>query len=217
MATVAEKIIQIEYELRNESGEFTDAELLAYFNKSYEVLYGVLVNRESELVRTGTGSFVTVAGTQSYDLTGVASPVTDLWLPDKVWVSENEPMDMCGETDLYDTINEEEAGNTGHRCEPTEYCLVGDTMWFKESPDAVYTINLKYFPSFTALSAASSNMPLSGIFDQSLSQSVIFIAKNRNETQISVEGQLMTVFEEAALNLTKRRRYKPKQFSVRMK
>jgi len=211
---VSDKIIQINYELRNLGDEFTDAELLAYYNKANEILYRTLINMESDWVRTGSDSFTTVEGTQYYNL-ATDEDIEDIWLLHRVWVSEYEPMDVCAEADLYDAINEEEAGNTGHRCIPTEYCMLGNVLWFKESPDDAYTVHIKYYPSYTDLES-TDDMPYNGMFDMALSQAVIFIAKNRNEMGVNIEAQLTSIFEKTALDLARRRRKAPKQFTPRM-
>lgn len=216
MAITADIIEQVGYELRNDSGEFSDQELLTYVNKNLEILHTVLINSESELVRTGSGSFNTIAGTQSYDLTSSGIDITDMWLPHRVWTSQYEPMDMCSEDELYDGINNEEKGSTGCRARPQEYCLVGDYMWFKEVPDVVYTVNIKYFPEHTNV-RLDSTMPYRGIFNQKLVQGVLMTAKNRNEMNVNVEASLLALYESAAFNLIKRRAYIPKQFSISSK
>lgn len=219
MTTVAESITQISYELRNDAGEFTSPELLAYHNRVCEILHFTLVRMESDLVRTGTCSFVTVAGTQSYDLTA-ASPLpalTDFLIPHRVWVSTYPPMDMCEEIDLYEGINEEEDSQTGHRAQPYSYCILNQTMWFKEVPDAVYTIEVRYFPNFATLAATSADIPHHGLFDQAIAQSVILLAKNRDDQSVSLEGQLMSMIEAEALKVLGRRTKIQKKITVKVR
>lgn len=210
---ISEFITDLSYSLRNASGEFDDAELMSYLNRAYECLYKVLVKMKNEKVKTGTGSFSTTAGSQSYDLTASGINITDLWVPHRVWVSGSELMDVCYEEDLYDTINQEEDGNTGHRTEPTEYCLIGSTVWFKESPDDTYTVEIRYFPSFTTLTDYTANMPLSGIFNMSLLQAVEMYAKTRNEMNPSLDIQLMEMFKAEALFMLGKRSKKNVRFS----
>lgn len=210
---ISEFITDISYSLRNASGEFDDPELLSYLNRAYECLYKVLVKMKNEKVRTGSDSFSTTAGTQSYDLTASGISITDMWVPDKVWVSGSELMDVCFDEDLYDTINQEEDGNTGHRTEPTEYCLINNTVWFKECPDAVYTVNFKYFPSFSVLTNYTADMPLQGIFNMALLQATIMYAKTRNEMNPSINIQLSELFKAEALWLLGKRSKKNVRFS----
>lgn len=202
--TAAEVIASLRFELFDaDETQYTDAELLNYLNLALEVLYEILVYREFDIVRTGTGSFVTVAGTQEYDLSGES--MGDLWIAHRVWVSEEENMDKCTEKQIYPALHAEEAGTVASRTEPTEYVMVGDYMWFKEVPDAVYTINVRYFPNFVPLSSTSSNMPYKNFFNQQAIKAASLIAKNRNAGDIVLEAQLQQIFEDRALRLLERR------------
>jgi hypothetical protein len=217
MTTASALNTQLSYELRNDSGEFPAAELLAYQNRVCEMLHTVLVRRQSEIVCTGTGDFTTVAGTQYYDLTdsGIAD-VSDLWVPYKVWVDEYPPMDKCSLEDLFDSINEEEKDNTGHRTRPLSYCMKGDVMWFKEVPDDAYTVRFWYFPSYSAIATVDAAVPHSGMFDQAIIESVLLIARNRDEQNYELEAQLMNILEDAAHNMLGLRGSIEKQFTVKM-
>lgn len=206
--TINEFIDNITFCLRNQSGEFSDAELLSYLNRAYSCLYTVLIKQKNELVRTGSDAFTTIIGTQYYDVSSM-----NILIIDKIWVNEYEPMKDCFEEDLFSSINEEEKGNTGHRCRPEEYCLIGDIIWFRQSPSAVYTINVKYFPTFTTLTNYEADMPLKGMFNQSLIQAVEMYARFRNEMNPSINIQLMTLFQVEANFLLGKRSKKNVRFS----
>ena len=197
--TVSEFITDISYSLRNDSGEFINDELLTYLNRSYNFLYNILVKQKSEIVQTGSNSFSTIAGTQSYDLTSSGINITDMWVPHRVWVSKYEPMNVCYEEDLYSAINLEEQGSTGSRTRPTDYCLIGNTIWFKQVPNDIYTINLKYFPTFSKLTSTASEMPFLGMFNLALGQAVEMYAKYRNEININLDTQLTQLFNTETL------------------
>lgn len=209
-------ITRIRYELYdNDLTQYTDAELLAYINKSLEIIHELLIDEESELIRTGTGSFTTTAGTQSYDLS--ANTMGDLWLPYRVWISEYEPMTVCEEEDLYDAINEEEKGSTGHRTRPEVYCIVGEYMWFEDVPDDTYTVNLKYYPNFVPLASTASNMPLRNLFNQAVIEGVKVLAKHRNEQSVHVDAILKDIFQERALRIMRKRRKQVIKISPKLK
>jgi len=196
----------VRYELRDEDKVlYSDAELLAYINKCLEMTYEILVYEKSELIRTGTGTVTTVAGTQSYALAD--NTMGDLWVPHRIWVDTYEPMDWCEEEDLYDTINEEEAGNTSHRSQPDEYCIVGDYLWFKEAPDDAYTVRLKYFPNFIPLTTGGT-MPYKNLFNQEIIEGVKLLAKYRNELDVQIESILKDLFQNRALKIMRMRRTK---------
>lgn len=206
-------ITELDYELQNESGDFTRPELLSYINRALEMIYSNLVEKKSEFVRTGTGSLSTVEGTQSYDLTHEDIAVSDLWILHRVWVTGEEPMKHCLEKDLYDTINAEENSETGHRCEPQNYCLVGNTLWFKESPDAVYAINLRYFPSFTAI-ALGTDMPYNDAANLPVKDMLVVLAKNRLKTNNNLHAQLWSLTSQASNRIIGLREIKQKQIKV---
>lgn len=217
MATVSSVIKNINYKLRNEeSEEFSDGELLSYVNESISVLKTVLARKGYLISRTGTGSFTTTEGTQSYDLTSVDTPISNLWLIDNIWISEYEPMDKCDEDNIYETRNEEEKGNTSHRCRPLDYCFIGNTVWFKQSPDATYTVNLNYYPNHTNL-YTTDTMPYNDLFNRSIIAAVMMIAKNRLEMNSQLEIQLMALFDNSAQFLLDKRNYKEKRFTVNSK
>jgi hypothetical protein len=204
-------IDQIEYELRDaDNTNYSTTELLAYINRCNEWIYEILVDENSEMVGTSTGTITTVAGTQNYTLAD--NSMGDFWLPVRlkngrhaVWISEYEPMQMCSEDDLYDAINANE-GSTTSRAQPERFCLRGGDIWFEEVPDDAYTVNLRYYPNFTPLADTSANMPYYNLFNNDIIEGVKVLAKNRNERGANVDAMLKNMFQERALRLMRMRR-----------
>ena len=205
MSTASDIITEVGYELVNESGDFGNSELLAYINHALELLHCELVDRGSELARTGTGSFTTTAGTQSYDLT--SESMSDIWRIHRVWVSGSLPMDACEESDLYESINAEEDSETGHRTEPQHWCLIGDTLWFQEVPDDAYTINVRYFPKFSALTI-NDDMPYHDLLNLPVKSMVMLLARNRNLGIDRLHSQLVNIVQSAVSRLVNSREMK---------
>ena len=201
-------ITDIRYELRDTTTtyQYEDAELLVYINKVSEIIHQMLIDQESEMVRNGSGTITCVAGTQSYDLDD--NSMGDLWVPHRVWVDTKEPMTMCEEWELFDSINLEEDSQTGHRAEPCKYCIIEDYIWFKEVPDDTYTVRFKYYPNYTVLTTASA-CPFRHIFNQDIVEGVKIFAKNRNEMDVQIDAVLKDYFEQVAQKVMKRRRFKP--------
>ncbi len=208
-------ITQVLYELRdpngyvyNKDGAF--AELLGYINRCLELIYEILLDKESEIIYTGTGTITTVAGTQNYDLS--ANTMGDFWAPRKlrrnrysVWISTLDPMDMCEEDDLFDAINANE-GSTTSRAQPDRFCILGDYIWFEFVPDQAYTVNLKYYPNFVKLAAVTSAMPYKNLFNNDVVEGVKLFAKHRNERSFNAEAILKDRFTQRALRVERRRR-----------
>ncbi|MCP4585325.1 hypothetical protein [Pseudoalteromonas sp.] len=202
-------ITQILYELRDPNGNNYNkdeayAELLGYINKCNEFVYEILIDEESELILTGSGTVTTVDGTQSYDLS--SNSMGDLWFPDKVWITNYDPMTMCEKKDLDPAIQAEEYGDSS-RSIPDQYCLIGDYIWFKDVPDDAYTVNVRYFPNFTPLSAVTSYMPYKNLFNNEIIEGVCLYAKRRNELGFQAEAALKSLFMNKALKLMRKRRF----------
>jgi len=214
------------YELRDPDGNNYNkdgayAELLGYINQCLELIHEILVDENSEIAGTGTGTITTVAGTQSYALSD--NTMGDFWLPKRlkndtyaVWVSEYAPMEMCTEMDTYDAINANEGSSTS-RTQPDEFCIIGDSLWFRDMPDAAYTVNLRYFPNFVALTAVTAAMPYNNLFNNDVIKGVVLLAKNRNEIGIQVDAILKDMFYERAMRIMRKRRKTSSKISPRLK
>jgi len=202
--TAAQLITDLRYELRDEvSGQYADAELLSFINKYLEITYEFLIYYESDLVRTGTGTITTAAGTQSYAL--ASNSMGDFWLPHKIWVSEYEEMEMCPEEDIYAALHLEEKSETGHRRRPIKFCLVGDYVWFEQVPDDTYTVNLRYYPNFVVLANVDATIPLKNLFNQQIVEGVKVMAKYRNELNVHFDALLKEIYEDRAMKIMYKR------------
>lgn len=187
---VSDLITQINYELVNSTGEFTNSEILTYINKAYQLIYSTLVGRREELVLTGTGSFSTEDGVQSYNLTQLPTPITDLWAIGYLWVTGYSPMEKKDTLERFSARNDYENDNSSKEM-PQSYCLIGNTIWFTEVPDDVYEINLEYYPVFTPITDENADTPLNGLFDEYIVEMAIMIAKNRNDMGSKVDALLL--------------------------
>lgn len=206
---------QLRYELRDvNSTQYTDAELLSYINKCLEIAYEELVDYNSEIVRTGSGTITTVAGTQKYALS--SNSMGDFWAPSKLWIEEYEPMEMCTEDDLFDAINAYEVSASSGRALPDEYCIIGDYVWFKDIPDDAYTVQVRYFPNFTPLTTGGT-MPFRNLFNQEVVEGVKLFAKYRNNKGVQVEAILRDIFHTRAMKIVGRRMVKTASFIPRIK
>jgi len=212
--TAAAIFTEVLYKLRDPNGtnynkDGAYAELFGYLNACLRLLHEILIDEESELVRTGTGAITTVAGTQSYDL--AANSMGDFWAPRRlqheryaIWIDEYEPMRMCEEDDLYDAINNEESGNTS-RTRPEEFCIIGDYLWFRDVPDAAYAVRLRYYPNFVPLALTTATIPFKGLFNSDIVEGIVTLAKNRNELNVSVDALLRDMFHERAVRVARKR------------
>lgn len=212
MATISDLITNASYELIDiDHTQWSEVELFTYFKKCHRLLHQVLIDSESELVRTGTGDITTTAGQEKYVLN--EEDMGDLWTIHKVWVSEYDPMDFVEEDERYQYVKSEEEGQTSARTRPDSYYLTLNDIAFLPFPDIAYTINIIYYPQYTAPSAITENTPYRGLFDGLLEEGILMYAKNRNELPMNVEGVLLDMFERQAMRLSRKRRKKTYQMA----
>lgn len=213
--TAADIITKVRYEIQADARQFVDNELLRYINKSLNIIYSMLVDLESDLVLTGSETFNTVAGTETYDR--ATASMDDLWAMNKIWVSTYEPMEQVEEAERYDYVNQEEDGNTGGRSIPEKYYFAGDNIGLLPIPDAIYTVRATYYPDFTPLSSITSTIPFKNIFNLEIVECVIVIARNRNNKKFALQEVLHNIFADRAKRIMKKRRTILTSISPRLK
>lgn len=204
--TAATFIDQINYELRNTNEhQFTEDESLVYINKMYEMIYMLLCDMRSELVRTGSGSVTTVAGTETYSLT--TATMGDFWMPWRIQISKYNPMRQVQEDDRWEYKIYEDNSSTALRSRPTMFYIRGDYLGLLPIANAVYTVNVFYFPNFVPLANSGVNMPLNNLFNQQIGEGLKFLAKNREENPNSnIDALLMKMFMDRANKLSRLRK-----------
>lgn len=209
MALVSDIITQTRYPLIDiNANQWSDTELLNYLNECCDMIHQTLIDSESELIRTGTTTVTTASGIELYTLP------TDLWTIHKVWVETEDPMDMCEESDRYQYLKQEEDSDTSARTTPTDYYIDGGEIGLLPFSDAIYTVNVIYYTTFTDL-VSTDEMPYKGLFNSQIRQGVVMLGKNRNELGLNIEGVLMEMYQARALRLTRKRRKKNYQMKPR--
>lgn len=201
--SVSDLTTRFNFELRNSSGkQWTTTETLEYVNKWMEFVHQILSEHESDLVKTGTGSFTTSEGVELYDLS--VNAMGDLLFPVKVWLSGITEIEPVDESDRMDHVLSDEQGN-GAYSQPASYYLEGDNMGLLPFPDSTgYTVKIKYIPDYTAL-LVSSTMPFKNIFNNVLVEGVKIIAKNREEYGTAVDAAILEIFQDKAMSIIRKR------------
>ncbi len=198
------------YELRNSyAKQWESAETIAYVNKWLEFIHAILTDMESDLVKTGSGSFVTVAGTELYDLD--ANSMGDLMAPLTVWLSALGEIDAVEESERMVHVIAKEQGSTAYS-QPSGYYLEGDNIGLLPFPDDVYTVKLKYIPDYTTLTTTST-MPYKNIFNNVLVEGVKIIAKNRESYGTAIDAALMELFQDKAIAILRKRQKQNNRFT----
>jgi hypothetical protein len=92
-------------------------------------------------------TFVTVAGTETYTLSAIATNIKNI-----IRVEIQESSNQIYELNLRD-INYIRNQNTGttNNGKPTDYCLYAGSLYLSRIPDAVYTIRVFYRKDYPAL------------------------------------------------------------------
>ena len=191
------------FELRNtRKKQWGEPETLTYVNKWLEFLHSVLTQAESDLVKTGSGSFTTTEGIEIYDLS--ANEMGDLIAPVHVWLNGLKELEQAEESERMNHIISKEQGTTSYS-QPGKYYLEGDNIGLLPFPDSTeYTVNVKYIPDYTAV-IITGTMPYKNIFNNVLVEGVKVIAKNRESYGTAVDAALMELFQERAVSIMRKR------------
>lgn len=234
--TVDQLITEKQFDLRDKlsASRFETGELLAYANRSYEILYMILANMNSDLVASGSGTITLADGTGEYSLS--SNSMGDLWLPYKLNKQNRQGKDLfaiyltdssSGVHDALPMVSYEDhmddlLSGTSGESQPQGFYLFGGNIGFSPVPDTTYTCTvLKYIPNFTPLSSASgttvaSSMPFYGIFNQDIGYGIELFAKQRNDvSSVAIEAQLMDYFRVQAIKIMGSRQHQPSSFSPR--
>lgn len=201
--TCQQLIDRANYELRNEpKRQYSDAEMFEYVQKVLEMLYMMLVHDNSEIIAVATTSFPTVVSQELYDLTLTPPNAADLWTVRRAWITgyEGTEIEMTEEENRYAYL---ESGTEGR---PVFYYLEGDDIGLLPFPDAVYTLNLRYYPNYVPPATAASVVPFKNLFNLEIVEAIKVIAKNREGMDFGVDTSLMEMFSNRAFELNKHRR-----------
>ena len=192
------------YELRNTSTrQYIDEELIAYINRSLELIYSILMAEKSPLIRTGSGSITTVAGTCEYSLED--NDMDDLWEVHRIWTPGSDPLELTTEEDKYEYETAEDDGDTGSRTEPTHYYLTADKIGLLPYPDGEYSYTVRYYPNYVPVQDTDDLMPLKNLFNQQVIEATKLLAKNREGTPMNVEAAMLEIFQDRALAISRSR------------
>ncbi len=201
--TVEDLTTLFNFELRNSDKVQWEAdETLAYVNKFLEIIHIILAEHESDLVKTGTGSFTTSEGIELYDLSD--NSMGDLLYPCTVWLSGLGEIEQAEETDRMPHVISKEQGNTSYN-QPSEYYIEGDNIGLLPFPDSTtYTVKLKYVPDYAAV-VLGRTMPYKNLFNGVLVEGVKIIAKNRENDGSAVDAAIMELCQDRAMSVLRKR------------
>jgi len=209
--TAGQMIEDVRFELRDiYDKQYPDDELLQYLNNCCEMVYNLLVDAGSELIRTGNGTIFTETGIYEYPFT--EHDMGDLWVPCRVWIAGETVLEMCEEKEQL----EYEWGD-GSMMEglPEKYFIEGGSLFLLPAPNAVLDVSVKYYPNFTELPDLNAVVPFRGLFNLQLREGLKIFAKNRESLSLGIEASLMQIFQDRALAIANRRRKKDFQMIPR--
>jgi len=96
-------------------------------------------------------TFVTVASTETYALTSIATNIKNI-LRVEITTATNSTYELELRDINYIRNQNNEVMNTGR---PTDYCLYAGSLYLSRIPDAVYTVRVFYRKDYPALAATS--------------------------------------------------------------
>jgi len=184
MTTVAEIITSARWDLRDEDEtQYSDAMLLDFLNRGLRALITTLSSLRSDWLNDDDNIIL-------------ASSATSTALPD-YFISDITV--TIGTTKLtkksISQIREEQLfSSTG---EPSHYAISGLNLHVERAADQEYTIILEYNKGLADL--VSGDMPYNNEFNDVLRQSIILIAKSRNEYSLIGDAALQDFFISAVM------------------
>ena len=199
---VSALISDARYDLRDtRSTQYSDAELLAYYNRALKVLDGALVRYDSDYVHS-TDQRTLSSGSNSITL-----PTTTISV-DEVWTTDD---DECKKTSLLDLLRRRRyCTSTG---EPQYWALDGLKVQFDYTADQDYTITSEVVKK-TGKQELSDECPYNDAFSEVLRQALVLFAKNRQEYDINGAAIVGKILSDAAFASVIRRGYNKKIYKL---
>lgn len=202
-ATVATIITNGRYDLRDtNSTQFADTELVTYLNRGLVQLDASLMSLKSDLIH---------ATEESVDLASAANSVvapSDLMSIRSVWIGSDrlipKPVD-------YIYYKRKHISATG---QPDYYAEEGLNIIFERTADQAYSeLVIHYNKKSTALTTSGA-MPFNDMFNEPLRQTMVMLAKARQEYDIVTDGALLNYFMDAAMTSVITRNYTQRRYKM---
>jgi len=199
MATVQSVIDNAKYKLRSvNSTPYTDDELLSYLNNDGIFnLDLILAANKSDLSLTKDTSLTLSSGNSS-----VALPSTFLDI-ESLWIDTTE-LDKKDLSYIYEELQVSSTSN-----QPWAYALANANLMFNCSADQDYSLTLFYYTKHADL-ALTDSMPYSDLFNNTLIQLIVLIAKTRNEINALPESAIYDSLRDAVMSNIISRRHIPR-------
>ena len=171
--TVDELLQEVRYQIHDtDKVEYTDSELISYVNDALRFI-------SNELIRCGSALLLKRTSLSLTD--GQAGLPAD-------FVKEQAVLDSQGYV-LQSLAPSEPVSRYGYK-------IVGSTIYSDNS-----TLELYYFASFPSVSALNEDVPVPDYMLSLVKQIVVFLALNRNEYSLSVEAELIKLFQGQVMML----------------
>lgn len=191
--TIDTEITSIRYDLRDtDSTQFTDAELLDFYNRCVRALASALASVKSDWVLSD--DTLTIVAGDNY----VALP-SDFSTPIHAEIDE-EPLTKK-EPRVIKKWQQQTSSGT-----PEYYGIHQSNLIFERAAGSNTDVYFQYNTKATAL-VTGAPMPYSDEFNDPLKSAVIMLAKNRNERDITGDYALQSFFLDNALAKSVRRSF----------
>ena len=204
MATVATFLTNVRWQLRDADASLydDDSELLLYLNTAIAQLDSILSQINSD--RVLTNSTLALGAAANY----VAAP-TGCMVGRHAWIST----DFLHKVDPdYIMVRRKNLGTTTGQ--PMYWAHQGANIIFDYTTDDAYSVDFYYDVATTAITATSTSMPYSDVYNDMLLQGVTILAKSPREYSLNAEGVLHDFFMENAMKREIKRRHSPKKYIV---
>jgi hypothetical protein len=201
MALASEIITSARYDLKDEdSTQYSDTMLTNFLNRGLRNLVAVLGSVKSDWVKASTDLTLS-SGNSTVNLP------SDFSIHNQMWIDTTE----ITKTDW--EVVKHILRTTSSTGQPYKYALQGTEIQFDSTADQDYTIEFLYYKGIATLTTAST-MPFNSEFDDSLLESIVLIAKNKDEYDVSGDAALYDFFMQYAMRKVTSRNHKPKRWDL---
>lgn len=202
MTALSSLITSARYDLRDTgSTEYTDAELIDYYNRAQIELYSVLQSLKSDWVHESDTSITLEEDGNSVDVPSDFATVRSIWIDD----------DRILQKDVdYIYYKRELISDEG---QPDYFAIKAAEFIFERTADQDYSLTVYYNKKSTTLVTADT-LPFSDEFNQPLRQAIVLQAKSRNEYDIMGDAAMHDYFMAAALAKVVSRNFTPKPYRI---
>lgn len=153
----------------------------------------------------------------TYTTYWTATDYSDIWVPYKVWIAGQDPIDLADTSVHNDHLDSDGDVISGT---PSEYYIEGANpdLIVLDAPDSSYngeTLHIWYYPNWSKPAGESAIIPFRNMFNLQLREMIKMKARNRNAKPANVEAAWMELYQDRAFMMANQGRKQGIQLQVK--